>query len=60
MTGQDIETFFAILDNGTMTAAAERTFYLITPRGRGLTAPAELLLEDMRRHVAAVDGITLF
>ena len=39
---------------------AERTFYLITPKGRGLTASAELLLEDMRRHVTAVDGITLF
>ena len=39
---------------------AERTFYLVTPKGRGLTASAELLLEDMRRHVTAVDGITLF
>ena len=39
---------------------AERTFYLVTPKGRGQTASAELLLEDMRRHVTAVDGITLF
>ena len=26
MTDQDIETFFAILDNGTMTAAADALF----------------------------------
>ena len=26
MTNQDIETFFAVLDHGTMTAAAEALF----------------------------------
>ena len=39
---------------------AHRTFYLITPKGRRLTAAADQLLEDLRRHVSAVDGITLF
>ena len=32
---------------------AERTFYLVTPKGRGLTASAELLLEDMQREYDA-------
>ena len=28
MTNQDIETFFAVLDHGTMTAAAEALYIL--------------------------------
>ena len=31
MTNQDIETFFAVLDHGTMTAAAEAHTSIITP-----------------------------
>ena len=42
------------------TSVGENTSYLITPKGRSLSDSAELLLEDMRRHVSAVDGITLF
>ena len=39
---------------------AERTFYLITPKGRDLTASAHQLLDDLQRHLTLVDGITLF
>lgn len=39
---------------------AERTFYLITPKGRDLTASAHQLLDDLHRHLTLVDGITLF
>lgn len=37
-----------------------RTFYLITPKGRDLTASAHQLLDDLHRHLTLVDGITLF
>lgn len=39
---------------------AERTFYLVTPKGRALSASAETLLEDLRTHVQTVDGITWY
>lgn len=39
---------------------AERTFYLVTPKGRALLASAETLLEDLRTHVQTVDGITWY
>ena len=40
--------------------AVTRTFYLITPKGRDLTASAHQLLDDLHRHLTLVDGITLF
>ena len=39
---------------------AVRDFYLITPKGRDLTASAHQLLDDLHRHLTLVDGITLF
>ena len=37
---------------------AERTFYLVTPKGRALSAAAETLLDDLRTQIQHVEGIT--
>ena len=39
---------------------AERTFYLVTPKGRALSAAAVTLLEDLREQIRGVDGITWY
>ena len=39
---------------------AERTFYLVTPKGRALSAAAETLLEDLRVQVRDMEGITWY
>ena len=40
-------------------APADRTFYLVTPKGCPLSAAAELLLDDLKVHLRSVDGIHL-
>ena len=40
-------------------APADRTFYLVTPKGCPLSAAAELLLDDLKAHLRSVDGIHL-
>ena len=39
---------------------AERTFYLVTPKGRALSAAAETLLDDLRTQIQHVEGITWY
>ena len=39
---------------------AERTFYLVTPKGRALSAAAETLLEDLRVQIQDLEGITWY
>ena len=39
---------------------AERTFYLVTPKGRALPAAAATLLDDLRAQIQHTDGITLY
>jgi len=39
---------------------AERTFYLVTPKGRVLSAAAETLLEDLRVQIQDLEGITWY
>ena len=39
---------------------AERTFYLVTPKGRALSAAAETLLDDLRTQIQHVGGITWY
>ncbi len=39
---------------------AERTFYLVTPKGRALSSAAETLLDDLRSHLLAVDGVAWY
>ena len=41
-------------------APADRTFYLVTPKGRALSDASEQLLEDLRTHIRSVNGICLF
>ena len=41
-------------------APADRTFYLVTPKGRALSDASEQLLADLRTHLRTVDGIHLF
>ena len=39
---------------------AERTFYLVTPKGRALSAAAETLLDDLRVQIQDLEGITWY
>lgn len=39
---------------------AERTFYLVTPKGCALSAAAETLLDDLRTQIQHVEGITWY
>ena len=60
MTNQDIETFFAVLDHGTMTAAAEAHTSIITPDKDDLTLLRGKRLENWeldyyRTHRAVVE-----
>lgn len=41
-------------------APADRTFYLVTPKGRPLSDASEQLLTDLQAHLCTVDGIHLF
>lgn len=41
-------------------APADRTFYLVTPKGRPLSDASEQLLTDLQAHLCTVDGIYLF
>lgn len=41
-------------------APADRTFYLVTPKGRALSDASEQLLADLQTHLRTVDGIHLF
>lgn len=41
-------------------APADRTFYLVTPKGRPLSDASEQLLIDLQAHLRTVDGIHLF
>lgn len=41
-------------------APADRTFYLVTPKGRPLSDASEQLLTDLQTHLRTVDGIHLF
>lgn len=41
-------------------APADRTFYLVTPKGRPLSDASEQLLTDLQAHLRTVDGIHLF
>lgn len=41
-------------------APADRTFYLVTPKGRALSDASEQLLADLQAHLRTVDGIHLF
>ena len=46
--------------SSSVSAAAERTFYLVTPKGRALSAAAETLLDDLRTQIQHVEGITWY
>lgn len=41
-------------------APADRTFYLVMPKGRPLSDASEQLLTDLQAHLCTVDGIHLF
>ena len=41
-------------------APADRTFYLVTPKGRPLSDASEQLLADLQAHLRTVEGIHLF
>lgn len=38
---------------------ADRTFYLVTPKGRKLSPAADALLEELRKRVEAIDGMRM-
>ena len=57
---------YSVRQDGTVRALrldeapADRTFYLVTPKGRPLSDASEQLLTDLQAHLCTVDGIHLF
>ena len=58
--GHSVRQFPTIRSLRLTDAPADRTFYLVTPKGRPLSDASEQLLADLRVHLRTVDGIHLF
>lgn len=58
--GHSVRQFSTIRSLRLTDAPADRTFYLVTPKGRPLSDASEQLLADLRAHLRTVDGIHLF
>lgn len=58
--GHSVRQFPTIRSLRLTDAPADRTFYLVTLKGRPLSDASEKLLADLRAHLRTVDGIHLF